>query len=131
MTIDTLHYYADLIITFGGVVGAIVVVIQSTTKYNPLNKIRHWFIQPVDKKIDSLEKNIDCVKNEQTKLRIDQLRLIVSSEDMPLSERVKAGDEYVNKYGENGAIKAQYSVLRQRLENQYKGENYDNNRSKH
>ena len=38
------------------------------------------------------------------------LRLTIMSEEMPIEERLKAGEEYVNRGG-NGAVKCKYKEL--------------------
>lgn len=39
------------------------------------------------------------------------LRLVIMSHEMPLSERIAAGDIYVNKLNGNGGIKLKYKEL--------------------
>lgn len=62
-------------------------------------------IKNVDTKFEGFEKNL------QTNT-LSTLRLIIINEDMPLSERVSAGEEYV-KLGGNGAIHAKYEALKE------------------
>ena len=44
------------------------------------------------------------------------LRLTIMSREMPLSERIAAGDKYI-KYGGNGAVKHKYEELIGKLPN--------------
>lgn len=43
------------------------------------------------------------------------LRLVIMSEEMPLSERIAAGDKYIS-LGGNGAVKHKYQELLKQLE---------------
>lgn len=43
------------------------------------------------------------------------LRLVIMSEEMPLSERISAGDKYIS-LGGNGAVKHKYQDLIKQLE---------------
>lgn len=66
-------------------------------------------IAAVLKKIEKLEKH-------QKETHLLTLRIAVVSNEMPLEERIKAGDEYV-KMGGNGAVKHLYEELLTRLPN--------------
>lgn len=50
----------------------------------------------------------------------DILRLIIMTPEMPLSERIKAGDIYVNKYNGNGGVKQKYKELLARFAEEHK-----------
>ena len=50
----------------------------------------------------------------------DILRLIIMTPEMPLSERIKAGDIYVNKYKGNGGVKQKYNELLKRFAEEHK-----------
>ena len=41
------------------------------------------------------------------------LRLVIMTPEMPLSERISAGDTYVNELHRNGAVKQKYNELLQ------------------
>ena len=43
------------------------------------------------------------------------LRLVIMTPEMPLSERISAGDIYVNELHRNGAVKQKYNELLQRF----------------
>lgn len=47
------------------------------------------------------------------------LRLVVMTPEMPLSERIAAGDTYVNELKRNGAVKQKYNELLQRFKNEH------------
>ena len=47
-------------------------------------------------------------------------RLVIMSPEMPLSERIEAGDIYVNKLNGNGGVKQKYNELLTRFAEEYK-----------
>lgn len=47
------------------------------------------------------------------------LRLVIMTPEMPLSERIAAGDTYVNKLDRNGAVKQKYNELLQRFKTEH------------
>lgn len=47
------------------------------------------------------------------------LRLVIMTPEMPLSERISAGDTYVNELHRNGAVKQKYNELLQRFKNEH------------
>lgn len=55
--------------------------------------------------------------NQKDKHDIEQyvqiLRLVIMTPEMPLSERIAAGDTYVNELHRNGAVKQKYNELLQ------------------
>ena len=48
------------------------------------------------------------------------LRLVIMTHEMPLSERIEAGDIYVNRLNGNGAVKQKYNELLQRFQEENK-----------
>ena len=48
------------------------------------------------------------------------LRLVIMTPEMPLSERIEAGDIYVNKLNGNGAVKQKYNELLNRFQDEHK-----------
>lgn len=48
------------------------------------------------------------------------LRLVIMTPEMPLSERIEAGDVYVNKLNGNGGVKQKYKELLQRFAQEHK-----------
>lgn len=96
----------NTIITTASVLTAISVIIASlVTSYK--------FIRRVDRKIESFSKN-------QDEIQLNVLRLTVINEQMPLDERVDAGEKYVSRGG-NGSIHVLYDVLKEEYETQLKG----------
>ena len=47
------------------------------------------------------------------------LRLVIMTPEMPLSERISAGDTYVNELKRNGAVKQKYNELLQRFKTEH------------
>ena len=48
------------------------------------------------------------------------LRLVIMTHEMPLTERIEAGDIYVNKLNGNGGVKQKYNELLARFAEEYK-----------
>lgn len=66
----------------------------------------------VEKKIDKFEENL----NSNT---LHTLRLVIINKDMPLSERLIAGKEYVERGG-NGEVHALYDALQEKYKEEIK-----------
>lgn len=65
-----------------------------------------------------LQKQIDVIEEHCRENYMRELQIIIMSEEMPLDERLRAGEEYVNGGG-NGAIKAKYRILLQKYEEEH------------
>ena len=65
-----------------------------------------------------LQAQIDTIAEHCRENYMRELQIIIMSEEMPLDERLRAGEEYV-KGGGNGAIKAKYRILLQRYEEEH------------
>lgn len=72
------------------------------------------FFTDLNKKIETVEQH--CFENYLT-----DLKLIIMSEEMPIGERLQAGEKYVS-LGQNGEIKAKYRVLLKEYEEEHKHE---------
>lgn len=82
------------------IIGAITVIIVAIRKiFKPLKELLQ--------KIDTLERH-------QRETYLTTLRLTICSEEIPLEERIAAGDKYVNSGG-NGAVKKKYESLIEQL----------------
>lgn len=64
----------------------------------------------VYRQLRNLPKEISDLKRHQHKNYMAILRLSIVSDEMPVSERIAAGDQYL-KLGGNGAIKKLYQEL--------------------
>ncbi len=69
------------------------------------------------KKVDKWVQQKDKHDREN---RMDILRLVIMSHEMPLSERIAAGDQYVNVFHGNGGVKKKYEELLIRYANEHK-----------
>ena len=71
------------------------------------------FVRKCEKWIDKKD------KHDEAQYR-DILRLIIMTPEMPLSERIEAGDIYVNKLNGNGGVKQKYKELLVRFAEEHK-----------
>ncbi|MBQ2813251.1 MAG: hypothetical protein IJE63_08325, partial [Clostridia bacterium] len=78
------------------IIGAITVIIVA--------------IRKIVKPLKELLKKIDTIDRHQRENYLMTLRLTICSEEIPLEERLAAGDKYV-KLGGNGAVKHKYEEL--------------------
>ena len=79
-------------------------------------------IKTIVKFFKDLRERLDIIEEHCRENYMRELQLIIVSEDMPMEERLKAGDVYVNKLNGNGAVKAKYRVLLQRYEEEQQHE---------
>lgn len=91
----------EQVLLAGSAVTAIAAIIAFCTKI-------YKFIRKWDKWVDDKDKH-----DRENYLAI--LRLNIMSEEMPLSERVAAGDKYIKLNG-NGEVKLKYEKLLKLLE---------------
>ena len=97
---------AEQIITSAAVLSAVGVVITAiVTAYRFIRKWDKWC---EDKDKHDIE-NYKAI-----------LRLVIMTPEMPLSERIEAGDTYVNKLNGNGGVKQKYKELLQRFAEEHK-----------
>ena len=92
---------AETIIRIAAVLGALGVIGGVVVKFYRL-------IKSILDKLESMDKH-------QTETYIATLRLTIMSEEMPLEERIAAGDKYI-KLGGNGAVKHKYEQLLRQLD---------------
>lgn len=104
---ETLKTIAELIGAISVIIGAFI-AIEKWTK----GKLSAWLLKPVIEKIDNLSERFD-------KMELDQLKLIIMSEEIPIEERLQAGERYLFKGG-NGAIKVHLHVLKEKYEESIK-----------
>lgn len=95
----------EKIILIASLLTALGVIITTAVKV-------YKFIRKWDKWVD-----------EQTEHSLDNYlsikRLTIMSHEMPLSERIAAGDKYI-KYGGNGEVKQKYLELLQKFSEEHK-----------
>ena len=91
---------AQSIILWGGIAGAVTAVIALVVKVVKVVKNAITYFT-------DLKANVDTLLQHDNTQYMAILRLTVMSENLPLSERIKAGEEYLNNKG-NGDVKAYY-----------------------
>lgn len=96
----------EKIILFASLLTALGVIIATVVKiYKFIRKCEKW----IEKKD----------KHDEAQYR-DILRLIIMTPEMPLSERITAGDIYVNQLHGNGGVKQKYLELLQKFSEEHK-----------
>ena len=87
-------------------------VITSTTVIITALATAYKFIRKWDKWVKQKDKH-------DVEQYVQILRLVIMTPEMPLSERISAGDTYVNELRRNGAVKQKYNELLQRFKNEH------------
>jgi ribosomal protein S13 len=94
--------------TFAGTVAAVIAISAAIAKIKPIgNKLKRFFFAELYAANDKQDKRLD-------NLEMQQLKQIICDRRLPLGERVKAGDVYVERGG-NGEIKAIHEALKKLL----------------
>lgn len=95
----------EQIIAVAAVISAATVVLTAViTAYRFIRKWDKWVKQKDKHDIEQY---------------VQILRLVIMTPEMPLSERIAAGDTYVNELKRNGAVKQKYNELLQRFKNEH------------
>lgn len=112
----------DIMINISEMVGAIVVIIGAFVKIEKWTKgkISGWLLKSVFDRLDSIDKNMKEMNGRLAKVEVDDLKLIIMSEDIPIEERIDAGERYLS-LGGNGAIKIHCKILKEEYEKQIRG----------
>lgn len=95
---EKIIFIASLLTALGVIIAAVVKV------YRFIRKWEKWVDEQTEHSLD----NYLSIK-----------RLTIMSHEMPLSERIAAGDKYI-KYGGNGEVKQKYLELLQRFSEEHK-----------
>lgn len=96
----------EQIIAASAILGALGVIV--TTVVTCYKFIRKWDKWREDKDKHDIEQYTDI------------LRIKIMMPEMPLSERIAAGDKYVNTLHQNGCVKQKYLELLQRYSEEHK-----------
>lgn len=97
---------ADKIVLIASVVTALSVIVTAIiTCYKIIRKEEKWR----EEKDKHDKENYKAI-----------LRLVIMSPEMPLSERIEAGDVYVYKLNGNGGVKSKYLELVERFKEEHK-----------
>lgn len=91
------NIWITLIQTLGTLLGVYFTTRHSSKKSN----------EQLEKKVDRLEKKVDKLSSDNDEQHKDILRLTVFEDNLPISERIIAGDKYLKKGG-NGDTKKFY-----------------------
>lgn len=95
----------EIVIISASVITSLTVIITAlATAYKFIRKWDKWVRQKDKHDIEQY---------------VQILRLVIMTPEMPLSERISAGDTYVNELHRNGAVKQKYNELLQRFKNEH------------
>lgn len=102
------------ILTWGGIAGALVAIIALVSKIvGVVRNAKTYF--------SDLKTNVDTLVKHDHSQYMAILRLTVMSENIPLSERIIAGKEYIENDG-NGDVKRYYETVLKPHDTIIKGE---------
>ena len=118
--IQTIFVFIATFITSGGIILAVALKIGK--------KILDNSLEPFNKRIDEMDENrkeqhietlsiIDDLKVELKKNSLNTMKNTICNDNIPLSERVSVGKEYIEKGG-NGAVKIYVHKLEEQYEKQ-------------
>lgn len=110
------------ILALGSFFGAMTIILTFLHKYNVFIKIRNWLLEPNTESIEEIKDHLNLLDDKI-------LCLTIYSNDIPIEQRLRAGEIYTEERKLNGEIKAKYKVLKKEYENKLKGElkDEDNN----
>ena len=95
----------EIVIIAASVITASTVIITAvTTAYKFIRKWDKWVKQKDKHDVEQY---------------VQILRLVIMTPEMPLSERISAGDTYVNELHRNGAVKQKYNELLTRFKTEH------------
>ena len=101
----------EKIVLMGSLLTALGIIVATTVKlYKFIRKWEKWVEEQSEHSLD----NYLSIK-----------RLTIMSHEMPLTERIAAGEKYI-KYGGNGEVKHKYEELLSFLPSETQGVNYEN-----
>ena len=79
----------------------------------------HKFIRNTEEKYDKIEDKFEKINETMRINTIHLLKIAVLDEDLPITDRIHAGEEYI-ALGGNGFIKKKYEKLLEEYERKYK-----------
>lgn len=96
----------DFLKNIAEIIGALTVIISAFFAIEKFTKgkLTNWLQRPIIDKLEKFEKRMD-------KFEINQLKNIITNDNIPMSERLEAGDRYIS-IGGNGAVKVLYKKLK-------------------
>lgn len=91
----------EIVVLIASIITSLSVILTAiVTAYKFIRKWDKWIKQKDEHDIEQY---------------VQILRLVIMTPEMPLSERIAAGDTYVNELHRNGAVKQKYNELLQRF----------------
>ena len=97
------------ILQIGGIATAITAICLVASKIIKLCKKAFEFIHNLDSNVSKL------LRHDSAQYKAI-LRLTITADHMPISERLIAGKEYVEEFNGNGEVKAIYNELKEKCE---------------
>ena len=77
------------------------------------------FLRKTEEKYDKIEEKFEMINKTMRTNTIHLLKIAVLDENLPLTDRIHAGEEYI-ALGGNGFIKKKYEKLLEEYEQKYK-----------
>ena len=118
---ESLKLIAGIIASSGTICGIALFIFKKI-----LNKTLDDKLEPFEKRMDNMEKaridqhketndKFESITNELNKNSLNTMKNTICNENIPLSERIEVGKEYIEKGG-NGAVKIYYHKLEEEYE---------------
>lgn len=109
-----MELFNNFLSTVAEIVGALITIIGALVAFEKWSKgkITKWLMKTVLEEIESL-------KEHMAKVELDNLKLVIMSENIPMEERISAGDRYIAQGG-NGGIKIHVKLLKEEYEKNIK-----------
>lgn len=100
------------LITVAEIVGALVAIFAALAAFEKWSKgkLTKWLLKTVIDEISDIKTEIQELKKHLSKVELDDLKLIIMSEEMPIQERLAAGKRYICQGG-NSAVKIHVELL--------------------
>ena len=95
----------ELLLLVAGIAGAITTIWKLAALI--VEKVKHCIVFFKD-----MRNELSTVEKHTTENYMKTLQLTIMSEEMPIEERLNAGEKYVS-LGGNGAVKAKYKLLQE------------------
>lgn len=111
------------IIDISKLIGAITVIIGAliTIEKWSKGKISNWLLKSIFERFEAIDKAIKDTRDHLKKIERDNLKVIIMSEEIPIEERLQAGERYI-ELGGNSVIKIHYNELKRKYESKIKKE---------
>lgn len=109
--------------TISTTIGAVTTILAAIIAFEKWSKgkLTKWLLKSVMDEFSLIRSEIQDIKEHLKKLELDDLKLVIMSEEMPIGERLSAGKRYISQGG-NGAIKIHVKLLEEEYENELRKE---------